>query len=103
MRTIVTGAFTVHRYRDLLDAIEAAELVGIKISSVVATTGVGAAQLGVRYAEENLLELFHLARNQRITRKVADAIIVLAHRDRYSGAMAIEAQQCGLLVAVWEI
>lgn len=107
MRTIIAGSFTCHHYADLLDAIAAAELVGITPTCVLSGHGVGVDQLGLKWGQEQGLNVLHYTRTMIHAGAMvmnADAAIVVWHnRDRDTERFIQQARAHGLPVAVWEI
>lgn len=116
MRTIIAGSRTCFRYVDLLEAISAAELVGINPSVVLSGLAVGVDQLGIRWAKENYYPIEYFPanwmgegraagyrRNERMALQADALIAVWYQRSKGTGHMIDLAHKHGLLVAVWEV
>lgn len=116
MKTIIAGSRTARRYQDLLDAMEAAELVGITSTVVISGTAAGGDRLGERYAREKGLPLWRYPANWEQHGKRAGYLRNESMGDSGEGLIALWdgvsrgtrhmidiAQRKGLIIVVWPV
>lgn len=117
MNTIITGSCTAQRPSDLVDAIAAADLIGVDITAVMTGNAIGADQLAKQWAESNAIKAVvwqanrtkhgdscYLARDDDML-DVADAVIILWHHNdvRHLPHLADGATKRGIPLVVWKI
>ncbi len=117
MKTVITGSCTAHRYQEMLDAIAAAELVGIVPTEVLTGGAAGVEEMALKWGVDNCVithqigtdyakhgNQCHTVRNQEMIDQ-ADALIVLWHHNdtRYLREIMDMARARGLPIALWEV
>lgn len=102
MRVLITGSWKQHNSAVMVEAMNAANMIGVEPTAIFTGCWVGADQLGMNYAKKNGIDHAFVELHKEVLPNDVDAVIIVTHRGEHESGWLIDS--CELLAiecVVW--